>query len=221
MTDSTPTSKTPADPERPHLSQNAPPRGQYKGGYVRREHRKTDNGKMVEFLDSPATSEGGAKKRIRMVNGQDKKVGKPTTRVRALVENIASGMTRAAALEAAGLSPTANSGGSESVLTRPYVKDMIAAARARTAEENQITRATVLDGLKEAIDLARIIGDPAVMVAGWREIGKMCGFYEAVKVKVDMSGNAVAFSAKLMQLSDEELLRLAGGETIEGEVVRG
>lgn len=176
---------------------------------------------MVEFLDSSTASEGGVKKKKRMVNGQDKKVGKPTTRVRALVENIAMGMTQQAALEAAGLSPTANTGNKESVLKRPYVQDMIAAARARTAEENQITRASVLDGLKEAIDLARINGDPAVMVAGWREIGKMCGFYEAVKVKVDVSGNAVAFSAKLMQMSDEELLRLAGGETIEGEVVRG
>ena len=221
MTDSTPTSKTPADPERPHLSQNAPPRGQYKGGYVKREHRKTDNGKMVGFLDAAPTDATTGKKRKRMVNGPDKKVGKPTTRVRALVENIAMGMTQAAALEAAGLSVKKNTGGPESVFRRPYVQDMIAAARARTAEENQITRAVVLDGLKEAIDLARINGDPAVMVAGWREIGKMCGFYEAVKVKVDVSGNAVAFSAKLMQMSDEELLRLAGGETIEGEVMRG
>lgn len=220
MTDSTQkTGQQPSD--RPHLSPNAPPPEEYKGGYVKREHRKNDNGAMTRFLDAPKEGSDGTKKRKRMVNGPDKKVGKPTTRVRALVENIALGMTKQAALEAAGLSVKKNTGGPESVFRRPYVQDMIAAARARTAEENQITRAVVLDGLKEAIDLARISGDPAVMVAGWREIGKMCGFYEAVKVKVDVSGNAVAFSAKLMQMSDDELLRLAGGETIEGEVVSG
>jgi hypothetical protein len=98
---------------------------------------------------------------------------------------------------------------------------MVAAERAETARDHKITRKNVLDGLKEAIDMARIIGDPGVMIAGWREVGKMCGFYEAVKVKVDVSSGGVSLSQKIMGMSDADLLRLACGERLEDDVIDG
>ena len=65
-----------------------------------------------------------------------------------------------------------------------------------------------LDGFKEAIEMARLMAEPANMIAGWREIGKMCGYYAPVetRVKVDVSGNIVL--DKMNSLTDAELLKI-------------
>lgn len=170
-------------------------------------------------LEAEAAATGG-KKRGQLVKSKHAKIGKPNHRIRSYVEHLATGLSPAQANIAAGFNYADGSQHQRcEPLNRPYVRDMLQVLRNRTAEEHKITRAQVLEGLKEAINMARVQSDPAVMIAGWKEIGKMCGFYEAVKVKVDVSNNALAFSAKLMQMSEEELLKLANGETIEGEVV--
>lgn len=50
------------------------------------------------------------------------------------------------------------------------------------------------------------------MVSGWREIGKMCGFYEPTKTKVEVSVNGRVMVERINAMSDEELLRLAEGD---------
>jgi hypothetical protein len=40
------------------------------------------------------------------------------------------------------------------------------------AANGQPTRADVLVGFQEAIELARLRADPSAMIAGWREIGR-------------------------------------------------
>ena len=72
----------------------------------------------------------------------------------------------------------------------------------------QITREKVMDGMLEAIEMAKLMSEPATMVAGWREIGKICGFYAPVehKVRVDVTGNVVL--DRLNSLSDAELLKI-------------
>ena len=141
-----------------------------------------------------------------------------------MVQLIANGMDRRNAVIASGLRPedapiTSIDNAASEQFKRPFIRDMLAAEQAQTALDNKITRKNVLDGLKEAIDMARIQGEPGIMIAGWKEIGKMCGFYEAVKVKVDLTSGGARISTVIRTLSDDDLLRLAGGETIEGEVI--
>lgn len=71
-----------------------------------------------------------------------------------------------------------------------------------------MSRKKVMDGLLEAVEMAKLMSEPATMVAGWREIGKMCGYYAPVetRVKVDVTGNVVM--TRLNGMSDEELLAL-------------
>lgn len=71
-----------------------------------------------------------------------------------------------------------------------------------------MTRQKVMDGLLEAVEMAKLMAEPMTMVSGWREIGKMCGYYAPVehRMKVDVAGNIVL--NKLNSLSDEELLAL-------------
>ena len=73
---------------------------------------------------------------------------------------------------------------------------------------NQMTRQKVMDGMLEAIEMAKLMSEPASMISGWREIGKICGYYAPVehKVKVDVTGNIVL--DRLSSMSDAELLNV-------------
>jgi hypothetical protein len=82
------------------------------------------------------------------------------------------------------------------------------ADRNDAASDAQVTRADVLHGFEEAIDVARSRSNPAAMVAGWREIAKMCGYYapERKEVRVNVVGSALR--DELACMSDDELLAL-------------
>jgi hypothetical protein len=49
------------------------------------------------------------------------------------------------------------------------------------------------------------------MIAGWREIAKICGFYAPERRKVAGSIDGEALQAKMASLSDAELLAIADG----------
>lgn len=179
---------------------------------------------LKEHFAGGAVKKPKKKPRGDVVPRGERTKGKPNQKVRSMVQLIANGMDRRNAVIASGLRPedapiTSIDNAASEQFKRPFIRDMLAAEQAQTALDNKITRKNVLDGLKEAIDMARIQGEPGIMIAGWKEIGKMCGFYEAVKVKVDLTSGGAKISTVIRTLSDDDLLRLAGGETIEGEVI--
>jgi phage terminase small subunit len=90
----------------------------------------------------------------------------------------------------------------------PNVLALKAKYEAEWQETGQMTRQRVMDGMMESIEMAKLMAEPASMIAGWREIGKICGFYAPVehKVKVDVTGNIVL--DRLNSLSDAELLKI-------------
>ena len=91
--------------------------------------------------------------------------------------------------------------------------------QAKVAARIQIDRERVINELQEAIDLARTRGDPAAMIAGWREIGRLCGFYapDAHRfVGVDAGRSRSDLGRKLNALPDEALVALAGGGAATG-----
>lgn len=105
------------------------------------------------------------------------------------------------------------------LMRNPKVQRAIAEARREYAIASGMTKQKVIDGFSEAIDLGRIKGDPISMIAGWREIGKMCGFYEPTKTKVEVSVQGQVLIQRLNSMSDEELLKLAEGDptVLDGE----
>lgn len=84
-----------------------------------------------------------------------------------------------------------------------------------------MSRKKVMDMLLEAYADAKMVNEPASMVSAAREIGKMCGYYEPVRHKVDVSVNGTVIHKRLAGMSDSELLDLiTGGKAltaIEGE----
>jgi len=107
------------------------------------------------------------------------------------------------------------------LMRNPKVQAAIAEERAEYARASGMTKRKVIEGFLEAINMARIKADPVAMIAGWREIGKMCGFYEAIKTEVKLSMDGQVLIQRLNSMSDEELLVLAenGPEVLEGNFV--
>lgn len=77
-------------------------------------------------------------------------------------------------------------------------------------EAAQMSRKRVMEGLLEAIEMAKLMAEPASMISGWREIGRMCGYYEPIKHVVKVSGQVTM--KQVNTLSDEELLKIVKGE---------
>lgn len=101
------------------------------------------------------------------------------------------------------------------ILTRPDIANAVAQGEAELAANAKVTRDEVLRGLQEAIDLARMKSDPAAMIAGWREIAKMCGFYAPERKVVQFSADAWEQQNAIAQMTDAELSELmAGGESL-------
>lgn len=90
----------------------------------------------------------------------------------------------------------------------PNIKKLYAQEKRKYEEASQMTRKKVMDGLLEGVEMAKMAGEPASMIAGWREIGKMCGYYEPVKHRVEVSVNGSIALDRMNRLSDAELLKL-------------
>lgn len=97
------------------------------------------------------------------------------------------------------------------LLTKPDVAAAVRAGEAGLAATAQVAREDALRGFLTAIDVARAKGDPAAMIAGWREIGRMCGYYAPERHEVHVGADASTLRRSLEELPDAELLAIATG----------
>jgi phage terminase small subunit len=139
------------------------------------------------------------------------------------VRATAEGMPPASAARSAGYSNPSMV--ANKLLKNPVLQAGILAVRRKFEADAAMSRKKVIDGLSEAIVMAKIQGDPTAMIMGWRELGRMCGYYEAIKHKVEVSVSGQVTHQSIKALPDEELLRLADegaatGRLFEGEAVR-
>lgn len=141
---------------------------------------------------------------------------KPLTEKQMLfVKNWAAGDSITAASSRAGY----NDGASMAyrMVKMPNILRVYEAEKLKYEEASQMTRKRVMDGLLEGIELAKLMAEPASVIGGWREIGKMCGYYEPVKRRVEVSVNGNVVLERMNQMSDADLLRLVTsvpGETL-------
>lgn len=125
----------------------------------------------------------------------------------------------AAARDAGYKGPVANA---DRVEKATAVQAALAAARDELSSAAQITRADVIDGFMEAINMAKLAADPASMIKGWSETAKVLGLYAPEVKKVEISGSQKRLQSKYEAMSDMELLDIIEGRVklIEGESVR-
>lgn len=72
----------------------------------------------------------------------------------------------------------------------------------------QMTRKKVMDMHLEAYEMAKLMAEPATMVSAAREIGRMCGYYEPVKQKLEISVNGQIAVKRIESMSDDDLIRM-------------
>lgn len=97
----------------------------------------------------------------------------------------------------------------------PNIKRLYDTEKALYEEAGQMTRKKVMDGLLEGVEMAKLMAEPASMISGWREIGKMCGYYEPTRHKVEVNVTGSLMMERMNRLTDSELLKLItqGGDS--------
>jgi hypothetical protein len=91
------------------------------------------------------------------------------------------------------------------LLTNAAVSEAIGTRQHADRQRLGMAREDVLKGLLEAIDLAREQMNPAGMVAGLREIGKLMGFYAPQHVNVSVGAAPSDELRRMEAMSDSEL----------------
>lgn len=136
---------------------------------------------------------------------------------RAYVDAIMQGKNPVMAARIAGYSQPLSTGGK--LLDNPKIKEAIQYLHKRHEKVADVSRKKVMDGFLEAIDMARMQADCTNMIAGWREIGRMCGYYAPETKKIDINITTKRVIDKMETLSDDELLRMIeeSSSIIEGE----
>lgn len=71
-----------------------------------------------------------------------------------------------------------------------------------------MSRKKVMDMLMESYDVAKMMSEPASMVSAAREIGKMCGYYEPVRIKHEVSVEGKLLVERVSAMDDDQLLEL-------------
>lgn len=89
----------------------------------------------------------------------------------------------------------------------PNILKLYNQEKALYEEASQMTRKKVMDGLLEAVDMAKMLAEPATMVAGWKTIAQMCGYMAPVEKKLTINTTGSALMQRMAQMSDADLLR--------------
>lgn len=140
-----------------------------------------------------------------------------TDQQRIFVEAIIKGKSPSTAARMAGYAQPESQG--YLILKSPKVQEAVRYLHKKHEKVADMSRKKVMDGLLEAIEIAKMQADAGVMVSGWREIGKMCGYYAPEVKKIDINITAKRVVDKLETLSDEDLLQMVeeSQSFIEGE----
>jgi hypothetical protein len=108
----------------------------------------------------------------------------------------------------AGYSPRSARQQAARMMANAAIQAALAARQGEDARRLEISRQDAIRGLLEAIDQAREQSNPAAMIAGWREVGRMLGFYEPQRHAVEVSTAASAEAGRYERMTDAELIRL-------------
>ena len=108
------------------------------------------------------------------------------------------------------------------IMKSPKIQAAIRSLYKKYEKAADMDRKRVLDGFLEAIEMAKIQADAGTMVAGWREIGRMCGYYAPEVKKIEISVSAKRVIDQMETLSDEDLMKMVeeSAQILEGEAIR-
>lgn len=131
-----------------------------------------------------------------------------TARQEKFVEHYALCGNAAEAARLAGYSPKSARVTGPETLSNPAVKQALEARRQAFRAELEVTRQDVVNGLLEAILMARSQLNPGAMIQGCVQLAKLLGFYEPEHVSLTVNADSEMLKAKYAAMSDDELIAL-------------
>ncbi len=132
-----------------------------------------------------------------------------TRQARFVQEYMVDGCGAQAAIRS-GIAPSGAHVWASRTLRIDKVSEALAARQAVDATRLSLRREDVLQGLLEAAAMAKLQADPAGMVAAWKQVGHLMGFYSPERIKLDVNVAGSLEMARMNQLSDAELLKIIG-----------
>jgi hypothetical protein len=104
-------------------------------------------------------------------------------------------------------------------LSSPGFRRQLDIEHNRSQRAAGMTRKDVLKGILEAIEMAKDQRQPSGMIAGWKEVGRMCGFYEPERREITLSVDKKQFIRDLKSMTIPQLLEAAAArdEALEGD----
>ena len=96
-------------------------------------------------------------------------------------------------------------------LSKPAVKAALAARQRAYQAELALTKDEVIAGLLGAIEMGRAQQDPAVMIQGYVQLARLCGFYEPEVMRLELPGDVAQLKNKYAAMSDDQLMAVIAG----------
>lgn len=125
-------------------------------------------------------------------------------------EFLASGNATASAIKA-GFSVKGASVAGTRMLRNASVQKVLQAQQTADATRLSIERNDVLNGLLDAVNMAREQRNPMGMIRGWAELARMLGFCAVETKRLEVNVEGQANMNHLERLSDAELLAMMAG----------
>lgn len=100
------------------------------------------------------------------------------------------------------------------LLTNPNVRAVLDERQQADADRLSMAREHVVAGFLEAARLAREQSNPGAMVAAWKELGKLCGFYPTRRTEIVIDTVKSDIPNRFEAMTDAELQALMDAATV-------
>ena len=92
-----------------------------------------------------------------------------------------------------------NSAGFKEAMAKEYRRSQVTA---------NMNRKTVVNGMLEAVEMAKDLRQPSSMITGWKEIARMCGYYEPERREIILSVDHKQLLQDIQTMPKDKLLEL-------------
>lgn len=97
---------------------------------------------------------------------------------------------------------------------QPHVKEAIARYERESLGRLRVTKEDSARGILDAIDRARIIGEPSTEIQGWKEVNAMYGHNAPQKINVQLDATLEVLAKQVKNVPTSELVKLLGAEDV-------
>lgn len=101
-----------------------------------------------------------------------------------------------------------------SATTKAHIVQSRELLRIQLRGDLNVTKADATYGIKEAINRARLLGEPMVEIAGWDRLIKLHGLDAPQRVDINIKASLDVVSKQVRSMSDDELIRALGADRI-------